>query len=115
MHVEVTKMRRNGVKLQEADMDRPLIGFVRVDYWHLKNGSEDRLVRAIALRSVEDDTSSPMATMNEADCKELRGDYMLWIGEELVPPDRFPQAWLVRPLTDGEKKQLQRRALGIQT
>ena len=107
-------MRRRGVKLKEGERDKPLIGFVRVNYWHLKNGRDDRLVRAIALRSVDDDTSSPMAGMNEAECKELRGDYMLWVGEELVHPDRYPQAWLVRPLTDGEKKSIRRRALGLE-
>ena len=84
MHVEVTKMRRAGVKLNDGERNTPQIGFVRVYYWRLVNGREERLVRAISLTSVESDTASHMADMNEVELKELRGDHMLFVGQELV-------------------------------
>jgi len=114
MHVEVTKMRHQGVKLLESHRAQPMIGFARVSYWRLKNGREDRLVRSITLRAVDDDVAASIAEMNDAELKELRGDYMLFIGEEMAGNVKHKQSWLVRPLTDGEKKSIKRRELGLE-
>lgn len=112
MNVEVTKLRRNGSKVTPENREPPLLGFVRISYWHLRSGREDRLVRAITLRAVDNDTAAPLASMNDCYLKELRAGYMLFVGDEMVPPDNFRQSWLVRPLSDAEKLAIQRAREG---
>ena len=113
MHVEVTKLRRQGVKIPERERDAPEVGFIRISYWHLKNEQEDRLIRSVALRPVDNDVSAKKADMDDCHLKELRGEWMLFVGIEYDHRNRqrHKQAWLVRLLTNEERSAIRQATL----
>jgi hypothetical protein len=98
MEVTVVKLRHEGKKLSPAQLEAAprMHGFMCIDYWHLKNGQEDRRVKELLLKAAEDATARPMLTLTDPEQTQLKGVDMVYTGTEKLDGVVYQQAWWVK-------------------
>ena len=98
MEVTVVKLRQLGKKLSPEQLEAAPRehGFMRIDYWHLRNGTEDRLVKELKLHSADTESSRVLLTLTEPVQTKLKGYDMVYTGTEYVGGATYQQAWWVK-------------------
>ena len=98
MEVTVIKLRELGRKLPEERVraEPPLRGHLEIAHWHLKNHTEDRIVKELVLKTAPTATCAPTARLVNAQQTRLKGDDMVYVGTETVAGVVYAQAWWCR-------------------
>ena len=98
MEVSAFRLRERGQKLsrEQVNAAAPMVGFLRMDIWHLKNETEDRKVRCLQIKTADNVSSSALLIMNDVEITRLQGNDMVFVGTERVSGELFKQALWVR-------------------
>ncbi len=104
--VEVTELRRNGMRLLPEEWPKPLVGHLRMHYWDGRRNSSRRTLRQLTLYGRWGTTERPVATLTDPQLIDVLGPAILLQGRILNSVDgrlyEHNQAWIVRPRTGNE-------------
>lgn len=98
MEVTVVKLRRYGEKIPKEELGaQPRVhGFMSINYWRLKDGRVDTMIKELILLPSEGATCSPTMRLTSPDQTRLDGMDMVYVGTERVDDVDYPQAWWVK-------------------
>lgn len=105
MLYEVTLLRRQGLRLRQAELQPPIVGRLNVFDWEGKGNSRQRMIRVLEVRVTFNTTmEQPAARISDPVLiASLDGGTLVFAGIELESRDgriyEHQQIWRVRPTT----------------
>ncbi|ABM32229.1 hypothetical protein QRO08_16545 [Paracidovorax citrulli] len=105
LYVELTELRRSGMRLRPEEWPAPVDGELRMYYWDGRRNSSRRTLREVTLWGYWGTTEQPIRRMTDPLLIDILGDAMLLQGQVLGSVEgrlyEHFQLWLVRPKRHG--------------
>jgi hypothetical protein len=104
MKVSVVRLRKDGEKVARDQLEQPVVGWLRVERWWLKNQFEDRHVRTANLLGGPNHGAMPiLPALNDCELTRVDAAGFLLTGRE--PSEHLQQqghrqTWWCTPVTD---------------